>query len=83
MPGVRIGHGAVVAAGAVVASDVPDYAIVGGNPAHVIRYRFDEADIADLLKIAWWSWPLSQITRHLRVIAAGSVADLREVARLP
>lgn len=54
--GVRIGDGAVVAADAVVVKDVPPYAIVGGNPAKVIKYRFAEEVIAKLRKIAWWNW---------------------------
>ena len=56
MAGVTLHNGCVVAAGAVVAKDVPPYAIVGGNPAKVIRYRFDEAIIDGLQKIAWWDW---------------------------
>ncbi|AYG85300.1 Streptogramin A acetyltransferase [Streptomyces hundungensis] len=54
MPGVSIGHGAIIASGAVVSGDVPDYGIVGGNPARLIRTRFDAADIARLLAVAWW-----------------------------
>lgn len=55
--GIRIGHGAIVAAGAVVAKDVPPYAIVGGVPARIIRYRFDPATIERLLESQWWTWP--------------------------
>lgn len=55
--GVTIGHGAIVAAGAVVVDDVPPYAIVGGVPAKLIRYRFPEALIADLLTLRWWDLP--------------------------
>ena len=54
MEGVSIGDGAIVAAGAVVTKDVPPYAIVGGVPAKIIRYRFDEESIEKLLLIKWW-----------------------------
>ena len=56
MGGVTLHNGCVVAAGSVVTKDVPPYAIVGGNPATVLRYRFNETLIAGLQKIAWWNW---------------------------
>jgi acetyltransferase-like isoleucine patch superfamily enzyme len=53
---VTIGHGAIVGAYAVVTKDVPPYAIVGGNPARVIRYRFTPEQINGLLALKWWEW---------------------------
>lgn len=54
---ITIGDGAIIGAGAVVASDVPPYAIVAGNPARILRYRFAPETIEGLLRIAWWDWP--------------------------
>ncbi len=56
-----IGDGAVIAADSVVVKDVPPYAIVGGNPAQIIKYRFPRDIIEALLRIKWWDWPLEKI----------------------
>jgi acetyltransferase-like isoleucine patch superfamily enzyme len=55
MDGVSIGNGAIVATGSIVTKDVPPYAIVGGNPAKIIRYRFTPEQISALERIQWWS----------------------------
>ncbi len=56
MPGIKIGDGAIVGARAVVTKDVPPYAIAGGNPAKILKYRFPQDMISELLKIKWWDW---------------------------
>jgi len=73
MPGVNIGDGAVVAAEAVVSTNVPPYAIVAGNPARIVRMRFSEDVIAALLRIRWWNWDIQKITRHLPEISGGNI----------
>lgn len=61
--GVTIGHGAVVGMGSVVTKDVPPYAIVAGNPAKLIRMRFDESIVEALLEMAWWDVPDDELSR--------------------
>lgn len=71
MPGVKIGDGAIIATNTVVTKNVEPYTIVGGNPAVVIRKRFDEETINALLKIKWWDWDIEKITRNAKNIASG------------
>ena len=80
MPGVRIGDGAIIAAGSVVVADVPAYAVVGGNPGKVLRRRYSDEEVEVLHRIAWWDWPVEKVTEHVRVIMAGTVAELAAVA---
>ena len=76
MPGITIGHGAIVAARSVVTHDVPPYAIVGGNPARTMRMRFDERTVERLLAIAWWDWPVDKISRNLDAVRGDDIARL-------
>jgi hypothetical protein len=64
MAGVTIGHGAVVAAGAVVTHDVAPYRVVAGVPARTLRSRFDDQVIDKLLAIAWWDWDRVTLERR-------------------
>lgn len=80
MPGVRIGDGAIVATASVVTRDVPPYAIVGGNPASTLRYRFDGATIARLLALAWWNWDPAKLTRCVKALCEGDIDALEAAA---
>lgn len=63
--GVHVGDGACIAAGAVVVKDVPPYAIVGGVPAKVIRYRFSPEVIEELLRLKWWDMDKEFLKQHI------------------
>lgn len=76
MPGIRIGHGAVIGSRALVTKDVEPYTIVGGNPAKPLRKRFSEEQIAMLLEMAWWDWPLEQLAEAMPLLCDGDIAAL-------
>ena len=77
MAGVKVGNGAIIASKSVVTSDVPDYAVVGGNPAKVIKMRFDDETVKELVDIAWWDWSAEKITENLEVIVGADLSVLR------
>ena len=76
LPGVHIGDGAIIGACAVVASDVAPYTIVAGNPAKLIRKRFDDELTALLLKFKWWDKSIDEINSFIPVLTSG---DLKKV----
>lgn len=81
MPGVTIGDGAVIGTRALVTRDVEPYAIMGGNPARVIRKRFDDDLIALLLAMKWWDWSDDQLQGAMPILTSGDVALLHRYWR--
>jgi chloramphenicol O-acetyltransferase type B len=79
--GVRIGNGAIVAAGAVVVDDVADYSVVGGVPAKIIRHRFSDPVIKELLEIAWWNWSEPDLRAARSMIAQNDIDAFLQWAR--
>jgi len=76
LPGVRIADGAVIGTRALVTRDVAPYAIVGGNPAKVIRRRFEDRLVALLLDMRWWDWTDDQLRAAMPLLSSGAVDEL-------
>jgi len=77
MPGVRIGDGAIIGTRAQVVKGVPPYAVVVGNPGRIVKLRFPEETVADLLAIRWWDWEADKIARNVAAIAGADIDALR------
>jgi tetrahydrodipicolinate N-succinyltransferase len=75
LSGVTIGHGAVIASGAVVSRDVESYAVMAGNPAQRIRWRFDEPTRTALLASAWWEWPEEEIRQVVNILCSDDIVE--------
>lgn len=77
LPGVHIGNGAIIGANSVVGSHVDDYTIVVGNPAKVLRKRFDDEMIALLLQFQWWDKSVNEINSLIPVLTCGDLEQAR------
>lgn len=75
LSGVTIGDGAVVGAQSIVSKSVPPYAIVAGNSAKIIRYRFDTKVIEMLLKLKWWNWPIAKIRKNVHLLCSTNIKE--------
>jgi virginiamycin A acetyltransferase len=80
LPGACLGNGVIVGAGAVVGGTVPDFAIVAGNRAEVVKMRFDDATIARIDAVAWWDWPIEVIVKNEAAIVGADIDVLEAVA---
>lgn len=73
MSGVKISNGAVIGACSVVTKDVPPYAIVVGNPGKIVKFRFSESQIEQLLKISWWDWDEQRIKNNSNLLWSDNI----------
>ena len=76
LSGVNIEDGAIIGANSIVTKDVPPYAIAAGNPAKIVRYRFDEITINKLLKIKWWDFDEKEIIEIIPLLQSENIQKL-------
>ena len=78
LPGVNIGDGAIIGANSVVGSDIEPYSIVAGNPAKVIRKRFDEETVSLLLEFRWWDKSVEEINALIPLLTSGDIGSVKK-----
>lgn len=76
MPGIKIGHGAIIGARSIVAKDVKPYSVIGGNPAKVIRMRFSDNQIEQLLEMQWWNWSEDRLASAMNLLCSDDIDKL-------
>lgn len=81
LPGVHIGSGAIIGANSVVGSDVEPYSIVAGNPARLLRRRFDEELISLMLRWQWWNHSIQEIDAFIPILTSSDLPEVREKIR--
>ena len=81
LEGVTIGNGAIIGACSVVAKDVPDYAVVVGNPAKIIRYRFSKDQIHKLINLRWWELDREEIEDVMDLFYGNNVEKFEKVIK--
>ena len=78
MPGVEVGDGAIIGSSSLVTKNIPPYSIVGGNPAQLIRKRFDDDTIHFLINLKWWDWDIDMIAENLDALTNANVEILKK-----
>ena len=76
MAGVTVGDGAIIATNSTVIRDIEPYSIVGGNPANLIKKRFNDEKISKLLALKWWDWDIDKITRNIQNLTSNDLDKL-------
>lgn len=79
MQGIKIGDGAIIGTGSLVTKNVEPYTIIGGNPAQLIRKRFDDETINFLTTLKWWDWEIEKITENLSTICSGEIDAIKAI----
>jgi acetyltransferase-like isoleucine patch superfamily enzyme len=81
LPGIQIGDGVIIGAGSIVTKNIPAYAIVSGNPAEIVKYRFSDNEIEQLINAKWWDWPLEKIKRNKEFFLNNySITNLKNIS---